>query len=264
MNTQDTKPQYKKMLNHSIYLVRHGEVNIDPSICYGQLNCNLTASFDSDLHRLSEYFKDSLFGHAALNKQELNDGQVLHNNAHELTRPVSILSSPLTRCLSLAQGLQENLNRHLQQTTSGFNSQAPSQPTNHSAINLAVKDDFQEINFGDWEGVTWSDIGQDEIEAWSDNLLDYVFPAGESARQFHQRVINQWQLLNEQLADADQSQTVIIICHAGVIRSLLSYFLQVPLAHALTLQIDKMSVSTINLMPNQSSLSRCTGMNQKI
>jgi len=57
---------------------------------------------------------------------------------------------------------------------------------------------------------------------------------------------------------------VIIICHAGVIRSILSIFLQIPLQHSLTLQIDKMSVSSLMLFPNQSALSRCSAINHQL
>jgi alpha-ribazole phosphatase len=94
--------------------------------------------------------------------------------------------------------------------------------------------------------------------------LDYTFPEGESARQFHARVIAQWQQLNQQLAQCQQAKTIIIVCHAGVVRSILADFLKMPLEHALTLQIDKLSVSTIKCVPTQTALSRCVGINQPI
>jgi len=157
------------------------------------------------------------------------------------TEHMQIISSPLIRCLDLARGLQQHL-----------------QPT---FIPLEMENAFQEINFGDWEGKTWQSIGKQAIEDWSADLLDYQFINGESARQFDQRVITAWIQLNEALCLAKQTQNIVLITHAGVIRSILSHFLKIPLDHALTLKIDKLSVSTLRVVPQQNQLSQCTAIN---
>ena len=241
-------------LKHTIYLLRHGDVNVDTDICYGQLDCELTASFDADLNRASEYFKDKLL-----------------NNTTE------IITSPLIRCSMLAKGLATALSSSAEQTKNSHHCEnthiqqnahthenAHTQENTYKTVLLTKQPAFQEINFGEWEGQAWEQIGQQNIEAWSQDLLDYTFPSGESARQFHKRVVQQWQTLSEQLAQSEEVKSVIIVCHAGVVRSVLADFLQMPLAHALTLQIDKLSVSTIKLVPTQPALSRCVGMNHKI
>ena len=229
-------------LNHTIYLLRHGDVNVDTNICYGQLDCELMASFDTDLNRASEYFKDKLL-----------------NNTTE------IITSPLIRCSMLGEGLATALSSSVEQTkNSPHCKNTHTQENIHEIVPLTKQSAFQEINFGEWEGQSWEQIGQQNIEAWSQDLLDYTFPSGESARQFHKRVVQQWQTLNEQLAQSEEAKSVIIVCHAGVVRSVLADFLQMPLAHALTLKIDKLSVSTIKLVPTQPALSRCIGMNHKI
>ena len=135
---------------------------------------------------------------------------------------------------------------------------------------ITINEGFQEINFGDWEGLTWQGIGQQAIQDWSDDLLDYTFKNGESAREFDRRVIQAWDELQSKLNEVSQvnqlsqgahSKSVIMICHAGVIRSILSAFLHIPLQHSLSLKIDKMSVSCIDLVPEQAELSRCVGIN---
>jgi alpha-ribazole phosphatase len=247
MQNNDAK-QITLPLKHTIYLLRHGDVNVEANICYGQLDCELTASFDADLNRSSEFFKDKLV-----------------NNTTE------IMTSPLSRCSILAKGLATALSASAEQTKNSHHCKnthiqqnAHAQQNTDKTVTLTEQPAFQEINFGEWEGQSWDKIGQQNIEAWSQNLLDYTFPSGESARQFHQRVVQQWQTLCEQLAQSEETKTVIIICHAGVVRSILADFLQIPLAHALTLQIDKLSVSTIKLVPTQPALSRCISMNHKI
>ncbi|MGJ8581564.1 MAG: alpha-ribazole phosphatase family protein [Psychromonas sp.] len=204
---------------HNIYLIRHGEVGVASDICYGQLDCALTESYQSDLNRLCDYFQ-----------------------RHQIAKAdYRIISSPLTRCLSLASGLQQWL-----------------KPL---AIPLTIESNFQEIHFGGWEGKTWQVIGKQAIDDWNDNLLDFQFPEGESTRQFDQRVLKAWDHLTEQLSEATEVQNIVLISHAGVIRSILAHFLKMPLAHALTLKIDKLSVSTLRVVAQQNQLSQCTAIN---
>ncbi|WP_413694002.1 alpha-ribazole phosphatase family protein [Psychromonas sp. KJ10-2] len=204
---------------HNIYLVRHGAVNLSSDICYGQLDCELTDSFEKDLQSFIDYFQ----------------------NKQLKTANMQIISSPLSRCLNLAKGLQQSLQL--------------------TFIPLKMENAFQEINFGEWEGKTWQSIGQQTIEDWNADLLDYQFPKGESARQFDLRVVTAWLQLNDSLLRAKQAQNIVLITHAGVIRSILSHFLKIPLDHALTLKIDKLSVSTLRVVPQQAKLSQCTAIN---
>lgn len=204
---------------HNIYLVRHGAVNLGSDICYGQLDCELTESYAQDLQSLTNYVQARC----------------------PASEHMQIISSPLTRCLKLAKGLQQAV-----------------QPVSTS---LKTNTAFQEINFGDWEGKTWQSIGKQAIDDWSADLLDYQFFKGESARQFDQRVVTAWHQLNESLSTAKQTQNIILITHAGVIRSILSHFLKIPLDHALTLKIDKLSVSILRVVPQQNQLSQCTAIN---
>ena len=273
----EIKMDNKPLAIHKIYLVRHGDVNVPSDICYGQLDCAVTDSFDGDLLKLTSYVKTNVMDKLKVNEVPL------------------IISSPLTRCLALAEGLKLNLELELE-----FHPEKELKVSEHSQgaffnpIELQINEGFQEINFGDWEGLTWQDIGQQAIQNWSDDLLDYTFKNGESARNFDHRVIQAWDELQSKLSGLNQvnslgnlnsldnlnslnslnklnnlnqasqeqqSKTIIIICHAGVIRSILSAFLHIPLQHSLSLKIDKMSVSSIDLVPAQAELSRCVGVN---
>ena len=231
-------------LNHRIFLVRHGDVDVSPGICYGQLDCSVTSSFNKDLQKLIDYFQT----HCLFSD---HPQQLQHHKEQKLDLPI-IITSPLQRCAQLAEGLQNYFDN---------NYSSPKDSVSRSSVQ--INQDFKEINFGQWEGQSWQSIGQKNIEEWNNDLLNFTFPGGESARSFDRRVINAWHALQQQLAEQTQTQQVIIICHAGVIRSILSDFLQIPLQHSLTLQIDKMSVSSLNLFPNQNALSRCTGINRQ-
>jgi len=219
------------LITHQIYLVRHGEVNVPVGVCYGQLNCEVSAGFEAEQARLIDYFTNT---------------SQLESMAH--SSPI-IISSPLKRCVQLAQTLNQAL-------------ESQADPTLQAQLHC--NDAFKEINFGDWEGQSWQNIGQYKIESWNNDLIDYTFPNGESARSFDARVINAWDELKAQLARETSSKTIIIITHAGVIRSILSHFLHIPLQHSLLLNIDKLSISHLNLYPQFETLSRCMFVNKKL
>lgn len=222
----------EKLHSHQIYLVRHGDVDLSPDICYGQLDCNVTLSFENDLQKLTRYF----------------ERQLKIESGHDATvvSPI-IISSPLTRCHQLAKGLTEHLNQKA-----------------HVFATLQSNECLKEISFGEWEGNSWDTIGHDNIEEWNNNFFDYTFPEGESARAFFKRVVAAWNSLLSELAVKNEDQTIIIVSHAGVIRSILTCFLEMPLSHALTLTIDKMSVSCLTITPHQPALSRCLGINYSL
>ncbi|TEW55577.1 hypothetical protein E2R68_04095 [Psychromonas sp. RZ22] len=213
---------------HQLYLIRHGDVDLHPDICYGQLDCTIHGSFTKDISKLSHYI----------------DKQILPSLSNFDT-PL-IISSPLIRCQQLAQGLQAHLKQQNQK------------------VQLQAIEAFKEINFGQWEGLSWQEIGQDQIECWQEQVFDYVFPEGESAADFHQRVNTAWQQLLTTLNQHKKPQTIILVLHAGVIRSILTEFLHMPLQHSLSLKVDKMSVSHLAIVPSQLALSRCMSINLSI
>jgi alpha-ribazole phosphatase len=112
--------------------------------------------------------------------------------------PDLVVSSPLKRCTKLA--------------LSTFN------------IVHSINSGFKELNYGDWEGLKWIDI-----DAPCSNLFMYENskhkpPNGESFNMLKVRVVEQL----ESLLKAPEDK-LAIVCHGGVIRSILSYFLKIPL-----------------------------------
>jgi len=83
---------------------------------------------------------------------------------------------------------------------------------------------FNEIDFGDWEGLT-----AEEIEArhpalyarWELRRGDFCYPGGESTSQFRARVL---QALHQLLAEAC-GDDLLFILHKGVIRSIVAELL---------------------------------------
>ena len=78
---------------------------------------------------------------------------------------------------------------------------------------------LMEMNFGNWELQPWNDIALEEINPWMDNFVTVRVPNGESFEDLHERV---GEFYSELLQKKEAK--VIIICHAGSIRSILSRY----------------------------------------
>jgi alpha-ribazole phosphatase len=81
---------------------------------------------------------------------------------------------------------------------------------------LACKSDprLMEMDFGQWEGQRWDDIGPAAIDAWVADFARHQPGGGESVGQFMQRVAAVW----DETAQAAGTPT-LWITHAGVIRA---------------------------------------------
>lgn len=78
----------------------------------------------------------------------------------------------------------------------------------------AERDDrLREMNFGDWEGLTWAEIiGDANIDEFFRNYIHKPTPNGESQQMQYDRVA---QFIHEKQAQGLGS--ILIFCHGGVI-----------------------------------------------
>lgn len=83
-----------------------------------------------------------------------------------------------------------------------------------------------EMHFGDWEGRHWDEIGVEAVDQWARNRIDHVIPGGESARQVLARVAA---FIEDTRRGAERD--LVVIAHAGVIRSLLHLQSGQPIEH---------------------------------
>lgn len=85
--------------------------------------------------------------------------------------------------------------------------------------------DLCEVHTGEADGLTWTEYaaryGSFDMEAEPDRVFA---PAGESWNSFHERV----QRMLERVARDYDGQTVVAVCHAGVIMASLRVLLDIP------------------------------------
>jgi len=90
--------------------------------------------------------------------------------------------------------------------------------------NVAFHNYLHELNFGDWENKDWNEINQTELNHWMNDFVNIKVPNGESLQELFQRV----KLFFDDLRQKNY-QSILIVTHAGVIRCLWAYLLDIPL-----------------------------------
>ena len=106
--------------------------------------------------------------------------------AQALPQSIAVLVSPLKRCQQLAESLQAL------------------RPDLHFSTDARLS----EMDFGSWEGVAWSDIPREAVDAWTADFAHHRFGGKESANDVLMRVSKAW--------DDVQGRSTLWIAHSGV------------------------------------------------
>jgi alpha-ribazole phosphatase len=147
-----------------LHLVRHPRPLVEPGICYGRLD---------------------VAGE--------NAGAVAGTLRGELPPGLPVWTSPLRRCLALAEAL------HPMPRVDGR---------------------LVEMDFGDWEGRAWDALPRAELDAWAADIAGYAPPGGESPLAMQCRVL-------AFLAELTVPEAVVVT-HAGVMRTLVAHVRGLP------------------------------------
>ena len=175
-----------------IYLIRHTKTDTVNGLCYGQSDVALADSF-------------------------IAEARLIHEKLPELSADCLITSSPLSRCVQLAQTFGKP---------------------------VTLDDRLQEVNFGDWENQRFDDIDADRVKKWTENFVVTSPPNGESFSDLCRRAGSFW---DELVANKPAAQ-VLLITHAGVIRALFAHVLELPPANAFKFRVDAGSVHKLQFI----------------
>lgn len=170
-----------------IYLVRHTTPLIEKGICYGQTDLNITDTFEKEVSMILDKIKTDKEAH--------------------------IFSSPLKRCVLLAQKFDKN---------------------------ITIDKRLMELDFGDWEMKQWNDIPENEMTPWMQDFVNVKVPNGESYTDLSKRVLDFF----DEIKSLNQKQT-IIVSHGGPIRSLLAHLTHTELKDSFDIKITYGQVSKI-------------------
>lgn len=148
----------------------------------------------------------------------------------------AIVTSPLQRCRVAADLLHQTLD-----------------------IPLTVIDDFQEMHFGDVDGVPFDELTEQwpTLERFWSQPAQVTLPNAESLGEFHVRITQAWQALCHHA-----EQDTLVVCHGGTIRMILASILgmdwQNPALYSV-LSIDNQSLTHITLTDKQYFRVRSIG-----
>ena len=163
--------------------------------------------------------KGICYGQSDVNIAEPFD-EIFHRIISELPSKAVIFSSPLKRCVILAKHIQKNIN----------------------IISYQEDERLKEMNFGDWELKNWNEIAPEELNPWMADFVNIKVTNGESFTELHERVGD---FLSNEFSKI--KEPVIIVTHAGIIRSILCHQTSLPLKDAFKNKVDFGEVIRIQL-----------------
>lgn len=92
-----------------------------------------------------------------------------------------------------------------------------------------------EYHFGNWEGKAWDEIPAKELTPWMDDFVNQRPRGGETYQELKERVVS---FVEEVRHFPVNDLPLVVVTHAGVLRSVLSYLLSIPLEQTFKLQLD--------------------------
>ena len=119
---------------------------------------------------------------------------------------------------------------------------------------IVVCPELREINYGDAEGLTFEEIGHHHpelAESITNFSLELSFPGGESFKGFIARTIEFVDRLNGHA----QEQTILIVSHGGVLRTLVCDLLGIDQGFWRQFRFDNASLSIVDTYPQRAILS---------
>jgi alpha-ribazole phosphatase len=117
-----------------------------------------------------------------------------------------IYSSPLKRCKLLAEQVSDT---------------------------VIFDERLMELSFGDWEGTKWEDINHIELNDWMINYTEVAPPKGESLKD----LIRRFSSFISEIKEKEYSK-ILIVTHAGIIRSAMNLFNGCPLNKIMMEKVD--------------------------
>ena len=103
---------------------------------------------------------------------------------------------------------------------------------------------FNEINFGDWEGLTREEIATRDpqgYELWRQRLHDFTYPGGDTVAVFRSRVADAFRGLLPALPER-----ALFVVHRGVISSIISALLDLSPIERAEYPIDLASIHVLS------------------
>ena len=117
--------------------------------------------------------------------------------------------------------------------------------TRAAGVNVVPMDGLKELNLGDLEGITGSEMRTDWPQvyaAWRDDPAELVMPKGESLKQLQERA---WQAFLEIEAAHQEEEQLVAVSHNFAIRAIICKLLGMPLSNFHRMSLNLASICTV-------------------
>ncbi len=107
---------------------------------------------------------------------------------------------------------------------------------------------LREVNFGDWEGLTYDEIKAkhpETLAAWEADIFKNAPPHGETLEGLAERV----QFILDELRAKHQDQRILIVAHGGVLQTLICLALKLPPTMYWQFHLSTASLSEVAFYP---------------
>lgn len=204
-----------------VYLIRHGETeDADKGRYKGHLDLPLSGNGIKQMQRLGEYL-------AVILEKKYNPPipplEKEGTGRFDGTGLSAVYCSDLSRAVRSAEIIAEQFD-----------------------LRPVIFPELRERNFGDWEGMTFSEIEgkwPDAFRAWAADPLTFRPVNGESTLETHDRVMPAF----HRITDKHPGQKIAIVSHGGVIRVILCELLGMPLENIFRIEQDFAALNIIEL-----------------
>ena len=125
--------------------------------------------------------------------------------------------------------------------------------TEKSKLATEIDNDLREINFGQWERLTFEEISEhypELVDQWNSYAVDFCLPGGEKLAAFHERVHKAARRLA-----ALPEKTVAVVTHGGVIRTMICYFLGLSARQYLLFDVKPYGMSDLHIFGKRGVLA---------
>ena len=202
----------------TIYLIRHGEVeDSNPRRYNGHIDVPLSENGMEQIKRLAAFLSvEYLDPHRFTSKSK--------TWGHETGREIkAIYCSGLRRAVKSAEIIAEPF-----------------------GLEPVVVDGLKERSFGEWEGMTFNEVGEkwpDAFNAWADDPLRFSPIGGESTLETRDRIIPVF----NKIVDDHKGEEIAVVSHGGVTRVILCEMLGIPLENIFRIEQDFGALNVIEM-----------------
>jgi len=121
-------------------------------------------------------------------------------------------------------------------------------------LEVTICPELREIDFGQLEGLTFDQINRlhpEVTQMWMERSPDLKYPGGESIYQLNNRV----DVFMRRLEKHDEQETILIVAHSGILRTLACQLLGMELQRRWQIRLDLASLTVIETYPQGAILT---------